>query len=81
MADFSEVFFLSITDLGAKLRAKEFSCYELTRAFCERLERTGPRYNALALSLKDRALRQAKDVDTDLKRDRTRGPLQGFRTE
>src|SRR5712691_6035157 len=79
MADFSnDVFFGTIGEIGARLRAKEFSCLELTRAFCDRMERIGPRYNALALSLREQALRQARDVDSDLKRDRTRGPLQGI---
>ena len=53
MADISnDVFFATIGELSAKLRAKEFSAVELTRAFCDRLERQGPRYNALALSLR-----------------------------
>lgn len=79
MADISnEIFFSSISELGAKLRAKEFSCLELTRAFCDRFERLAPRYNALALSLRDQAIAQARDVDSELKRGRTRGPLQGI---
>ena len=78
MADFSNVFFSTITEINAKLRAKEFSCVELTRAFCDRLESSGRSYNALALSLRKQAIRQARDVDDELKRDRTRGPLQGI---
>jgi aspartyl-tRNA(Asn)/glutamyl-tRNA(Gln) amidotransferase subunit A len=78
MADFSSVFFNSITEINAKLRAKEFSAVELTRAFCDRMERIAPRYNALALSLREQAVKQARDVDDELKRDRTRGPLQGI---
>src|SRR5579862_6955256 len=74
----NEVFFATIGELAAKLRAKEFSALELTRAFLDRLERLAPRYNALALSLRAQALRQARDVDDDLKRGRTRGPLQGI---
>jgi aspartyl-tRNA(Asn)/glutamyl-tRNA(Gln) amidotransferase subunit A len=73
-----DIFFSSISELNKKLRAKEFSCLELTRAFCDRLERIAPRYNALALSLREQALRQARDVDRDLKIDRTRGSLQGI---
>jgi Asp-tRNA(Asn)/Glu-tRNA(Gln) amidotransferase A subunit family amidase len=60
-----DIFFASISELNAKLRAKEFSCVELTRAFCDRLERIGPRYNALALSLREQAVRAARDVDRD----------------
>lgn len=79
MADIpDDLFFASIGELGAKLRAKEFSCVELTRAFCDRFERIGPKYNAIALSLRDEAVRQARDVDSELKRGRTRGPLQGI---
>lgn len=78
MADFSDdVFFATITELNAALRARKFSAVELTRAFAGRLEKLGPRYNALALPLRERALRQAKDVDDDLKRERFRGKLQG----
>jgi aspartyl-tRNA(Asn)/glutamyl-tRNA(Gln) amidotransferase subunit A len=71
------IFFATATELNARLKAKEFSCQELTKAFCDRVEKIGPRYNALAYSLRKDAIRQAKDVDADLKKDRTRGGLQG----
>jgi aspartyl-tRNA(Asn)/glutamyl-tRNA(Gln) amidotransferase subunit A len=74
----ADIFFSTIAELSAKLRAKEFSCVELTRAFCDRIERMGPRYNALALSLREQAIRQAHKVDADLKIGHTRGPLQGI---
>jgi aspartyl-tRNA(Asn)/glutamyl-tRNA(Gln) amidotransferase subunit A len=73
-----DVFFASIGELSAGLRAKEYSAVELTRAFCDRLEKIGAAHNALALSLRHSALKKAKDVDGDLKRERTRGPLQGI---
>src|SRR5437868_12280903 len=73
-----DIYFASITEINQKLKAKQFSAVELTKAFCDRLERVGPRYNALALSLREQAVRQARDVDRDLKIDRTRGPLQGI---
>lgn len=72
------VFWLTIAELSAKLRAKEFSCVELTRAFCDRLERYAPRYNALATPLREEAIRKAKDVDGDLKRGRHRSPVHGI---
>jgi len=78
MAIGGDVFFATISELSAKLRAKEFSAVELTRTFCDRLESIGARHNALALSLRKEALRKARDVDGDLKRQRTRGPLQGI---
>jgi len=73
-----DIFFASITEINQKLKAKEFSVVELTRAFSDRLERLGPRYNALALSLRQQAHRAAKDVEGDIKRERFRGPLQGI---
>ena len=79
MANISDdIFFATIGELGAKLRAGEFSSLELTRAFCDRLERLGPRYNALALSLRPQALRQARDADDELKHDRVHGALEGI---
>jgi len=79
MATFDDsVFFATITELNTRLKAKEFSCVELTRVFSDRLEKLGPRYNALALSLREQAVKDAKDVDDQLKRDRQKGPLQGI---
>jgi aspartyl-tRNA(Asn)/glutamyl-tRNA(Gln) amidotransferase subunit A len=73
-----DIFFSSISELSASLRKKEFSTVELTHAFCDRLEKLGARYHALALSLRDTALRKAKEVDRDFKLDRVRSPLQGI---
>src|SRR5271166_2320132 len=73
-----DIFFATIADLNGRLKKREFSTVELVRAFAQRLETLGPRYNALALPLTEIALRRAKEVDGELKRDRTRGPLQGI---
>jgi aspartyl-tRNA(Asn)/glutamyl-tRNA(Gln) amidotransferase subunit A len=73
----SQVFFASIPELSAMLRAKQVTAVELARAFGTRLATLGPRYNALALPLTEPAIRQAKAVDGDIKRERLRGPLQG----
>jgi aspartyl-tRNA(Asn)/glutamyl-tRNA(Gln) amidotransferase subunit A len=79
MARFDDdLFFSTIPEWNAKLKAKEISAEELSRAFSERLERLGPRYNALALPLSERALRKAKSVDDDIKHDRMRSPLAGI---
>jgi aspartyl-tRNA(Asn)/glutamyl-tRNA(Gln) amidotransferase subunit A len=78
MAEFNDdIYFASIMDLNQKLKARAFSSEDLTRAFSRRLIQLGPRYNALATSLEETALKQARDADDDLKRDRFKGPLQG----
>jgi aspartyl-tRNA(Asn)/glutamyl-tRNA(Gln) amidotransferase subunit A len=73
-----DVFFATTREINAKLKAHDFKAVELARAFCDRLERLGPRYNALALSLRDHAVKAAHEVDGDLKRERYRGMLQGI---
>jgi len=73
-----DIFYASITELNQKLKAKEFSVTELTKAFCDRLETLGPRFNALALSLRRQAMRAAKDIDGDIKRERFRGVTHGI---
>src|SRR5262245_59147430 len=72
-----ELYFSTITEWNAKLKARQISAVELARAFSARLEKLGPRFNALALPLSDRAVKKAKIVDDDIKRDRIRSPLAG----
>jgi aspartyl-tRNA(Asn)/glutamyl-tRNA(Gln) amidotransferase subunit A len=73
-----DIFFASIPELNARIASKEVAAEELARAFALRLEQLAPGYNALALPLRELAGRQAKAVADDLKRGRTRGPLQGI---
>jgi len=73
-----DVFFESAVEIHARLVKKEFSARDLAGAFCDRLERQGPRYNALALLLRDTAMRRARDIDREIGRGRIRGPLQGI---
>jgi len=73
-----DLFFSTIPELHAHLMDKSLSAADLARAFAGRLQQLGPRYNALALPLTQQAVRKAEHVDKDLKRGRTRGPLQGI---
>src|SRR5438105_4829102 len=73
-----DLFFSTVAELAARLKSKQISSQELTRAFSERLEKLGPRYNALALSLSERAAKVAKAADDDIKRGRFRSPLHGI---
>ncbi len=73
-----DIFFSSISELNQRLLKGDFSARELAAAFGARMERLGPRYNALALPLTGAARRKANEVDGDLKRQRLRGPLQGI---
>ncbi len=73
-----DIFFATIAELNARLKSKEFSVVELVRAFAQRLEQLGPRYNALALPLTEVAIRRAKALDKEIKHERTRGTLYGI---
>jgi aspartyl-tRNA(Asn)/glutamyl-tRNA(Gln) amidotransferase subunit A len=78
MAKFDDAFFFrGIADLHQGLVKGDYSARELTEAYCDRLERLGPRFNALALSLREDAMRQAKDLEGDFKKQRIRSRLQG----
>ncbi|HET6795839.1 MAG TPA: amidase [Gemmatimonadales bacterium] len=70
--------FLSISELGKLLRSREVSATELTRHFLDRLERLGPRYNAVVTVMRDSALADAGERDRELGATRDRGPLHGI---
>ena len=79
MKDFDEqLFWATIPELNAKLKARDVSALEMARAFGERLEQLGPRYNALALPLTGMRFAKPRTWTKDIKRGRLRGPLQGI---
>jgi aspartyl-tRNA(Asn)/glutamyl-tRNA(Gln) amidotransferase subunit A len=73
-----DIFFLTVRELGEKVKSREVSALELARVFSDRLEKIGPRYNALALSLREQADRKARAADADTKRGRLRSALHGI---
>ena len=70
--------FLPIRELGARMRAKEFTPLELTQAYLERSRRLGPELNAYVTLTTERALRQAKQASEELAAGHDRGPLHGI---
>jgi aspartyl-tRNA(Asn)/glutamyl-tRNA(Gln) amidotransferase subunit A len=77
MAD-ADLFFASLPELHEMLTTRKISAVELAKEFTARLESLGPKYNALALPLTKSALKLAKEVDGDIKRERFRGSMQGI---
>lgn len=73
-----EIFFSGIKAIQEGIEAKRYTSVELTRAYCDRMERLGMRYGALALLMRDEAMRQAHDADGYFLRDRIKSPLQGL---
>ena len=70
--------FASVAELGRLLRAGETDPVELVELALERLERLGPRLNALVTPLGERALREAQRATEELRAGRDRGPLHGI---
>ena len=74
----ADVAFLSIVELGRLLRQKKTSATELATYFLDRLERIGPRYNAVVAVTRARALAEAAQADREIKAGKWRGPLHGI---
>jgi Asp-tRNA(Asn)/Glu-tRNA(Gln) amidotransferase A subunit family amidase len=74
----NDLSFLTIGELGALLRSRRVSAGDLARHFLERLERLGPRYNAVVTVLREPALAEAAERDRELAAGKIRGPLHGI---
>ena len=74
----SDLTWLTLPELGRLLRRREVSAVELAEHFLDRLERIGPRYNAVVAVLRQQALAEAKRRDAELTSGKDRGPLHGI---
>ncbi|MFO0846728.1 MAG: amidase [Gemmataceae bacterium] len=70
--------YLTIPELGERLRKRDFSSEELTRAYLDRLEDVGPKLGAVVTVMREQALKEAKQADAELKARKDRGPLHGI---
>ncbi len=70
--------FSSLRTLGQALRKQTCTSVELTEFFLDRLERLGPRLNAVVTVTRKLAWEQAKRADDELSRGIDRGPLHGI---
>lgn len=74
----AEAAFHTVEELGRRLRQAAFSSVELTEFFLRRLEKFGPKLNAVVTLTRDRALEEARAADADFAAGRDRGPLHGI---
>ena len=68
---------LDITQLAAKIRAKEVSPVEVTEAYLERIERLNPLLNAYITVMAEQARANARASESEILRGAYRGPLHG----
>jgi aspartyl-tRNA(Asn)/glutamyl-tRNA(Gln) amidotransferase subunit A len=70
--------FLTVPELGRLLRLRRLTSVELVADCLDRLERLGPRYDAVADMLREPAIAEARERDEELLRGKDRGPLHGI---
>ncbi|MBE0595127.1 MAG: amidase, partial [Gemmatimonadales bacterium] len=73
-----EVAFWPVTDLAELVRTRQVTSVELTRMYLDRLQRFGPRLEAVITLTEELALQQAGRADAELARGVYRGPLHGI---
>ena len=70
--------FLPVRELAARIRARKLSPVELASSCLERLEKLGPRYNAVVTVMRESALAEARKAEREIASGKHRGPLHGI---
>ncbi len=70
--------FLPIRELAQKIRARELSPVTLVEQCLDRLERLGPRYNAVVTLMRESAMTEGLEAQRDIAAGRVRGLLHGI---
>jgi aspartyl-tRNA(Asn)/glutamyl-tRNA(Gln) amidotransferase subunit A len=74
----TEVVFVPVRELGELVRTRQVRPVELAELYLDRLERFGPKYNAVVTVMRDHALAQARRAEAEIAAGRWRGPLHGI---
>ncbi len=69
---------MSLQEAVRRIRRRRISAAELTQACLGRIEKLQPVLNAFITVTAEQALAQARELDTELRRGRLRGPLHGI---
>ena len=70
--------FMPVRELAEHVRDRRISPVALAETFLDRLEKIGPRYNAVVTVTRERALAQARRAEAEIAGGRYRGPLHGI---
>ena len=76
--DSKDIGFLSATELGSAIQAKQISPVEAVEAYLERIQRIDPKVNSYITVCGDQALQDAKQAEAEIQRGEYRGPLHGI---
>ncbi len=73
-----DTFFMPLRELAVQLRNGKLSPVALTEGCLDRLEKLGPKYNAVVTLMRERALTEARAAERELRDGKVRGPLHGI---
>jgi len=74
----ADLLFTPLRELGGLLKTRKLLPVELTEFYLDRVERLGPKYNAVVTVMREHALRQARRAEGEIAAGRYRGPLHGI---
>src|SRR5262245_28623952 len=72
------IYFLTLRELAARIRAKSLSPVALTEGGLDRLDKLGPRYNAVVTVMRESGLKEARAAEADIRRGKHKGLLHGI---
>ena len=72
------VLFSPVVEIAKRIRDREISPVELTSSYLSRLERFGPKLNAVASIIYERAMDDARKAEHEIQAGNYRGPLHGI---
>ncbi len=73
----TDLCFLTLSELGERIRSKDVNPVEATRAVLERIERLNPKLNAYITVMAEQAMADARAAEQEIASGRYRGPLHG----
>ena len=62
----ADAVFVPVRELGERIRTRGLSPVALAELFLDRLERLGPRYNAIVTLTRERALAEARRAEAEI---------------
>src|SRR5437879_5063737 len=74
----ADILFAPIRDLADRLRTRRLSPVALTEAYLDRLQKIGPRLNAVVTLMRESALKEARAADEQIRAGKYRGVLHGI---
>ena len=72
-----DIAFLSATELGSAIKAKQVSPVEVVEAYLDRIERIDPQVNSYITVMAEYARQEALEAEAAIRRGDYRGPLHG----